>query len=147
MGPGLDRSPGSPAWAAPPSSWVRPPAFLRAPEGRGIFILAANAQDFWAVMFMAPFSLGPLVVSLVLALFALRKACQITLILGSVLYAAWFSYLYVGAFYQHPSPQSGIILLFIGFYSLPGMIPVWLLTLILMFVKQPTGKQGDCSSQ
>jgi hypothetical protein len=119
-------------------------AFLLA---AGIFILASIAQDFLAVMFMAPFSLGPLVVSLVLALFALRKACQITLILGSVLYAAWFNYLYVGAFHQHPSPQSGIILLFIGFYSLPVMIPVWLLTLILMIVKQPTGKQGDCSSR
>ena len=98
----------------------------------GIFILASNARSLPAVLFFVPFALGPLVVSLFLALFALRRACQITLIIGSVLYAAWFGYLYIGAFYLHPSPQSGIILLFVGFYSLPGMLPVWGLTLGLM---------------
>ncbi len=114
----------------------------------GIFILASNARDFGAVLLFVPFALGPLLVSLFLALFALRRACQITLIIGSVLYAAWFGYLYIGAFYLHPSPQSGIILLFIGVYSLPGMLPVWGLTLGLMSsAKHPPSKQDGCSNR
>jgi hypothetical protein len=74
---------------------------------------------------MVPFTLGPLVLSLLLALVMPNKASQITLIIGSVLYAGFFIYLYGGLFHRSPSPQSGIGLLFIGFHSLHVMIPIW----------------------
>ena len=76
--------------------------------------------------------------SLFLALFAVWRTCQVTLIIASVLYAAWFSYLYMGSFYLDPNPQSGLILLFVGLNSLPVMLTLWVVTLVLM----PSGKSG-----
>ena len=91
----------------------------------GLGILNSNSRSFSGTLFMVPFTLGPLVLSLLLALVMPNKASQITLIIGSVLYAGFFIYLYGGLFHRSPSPQSGIGLLFIGFHSLHVMIPIW----------------------
>ena len=91
----------------------------------GIGIIDSNSRSFSGTLFMVPFALGPLVLSLLLALVMPNKASQITLIIGSVLYAGFFIYLYGGLFHRSPSPQSGIGLLFIGFHSLHVMIPIW----------------------
>ena len=90
----------------------------------GIGIIDSNSRSFSATIFMVPFALGPLVFSLSLALFMPNKSSQITLIIGSVLYGGFFVYLYGGLFYRSPSPQSGMGLLFIGFYSLRVMVPI-----------------------
>ena len=104
----------------------------------GIFML--NSSDrIGSALFMAPFTFGPLFVSLVLALFARRIACQIVLIISSVLYAAG-----VYDIVSSRDAQTGIALLFIGFMSLPVMIPVWLMTWYFMrSEKQAPDKQDD----
>ena len=104
----------------------------------GIFML--NSSDrIGSALFMAPFTFGPLFVSLVLALFARRIACQIVLIISSVLYAAC-----VYDIVSSRDAQAGIALLFIGIMSLPVMIPVWLMTLYFMrSEKQTPDKQDD----
>ena len=85
---------------------------------------------------MLPFTLGPLFVSLGLALFCQRRACQITLIIGSVLYAACFISL-VFSLVVSRDAQAGLALGLMGFGTLPVMIPVWLMTLVFN-AKQPT---------
>ena len=103
----------------------------------GIGVLLSNSRDFGATLMMTPFALGPLAVSLLVTLFARTKGSQITLIVGSVLYGGVFVYLYIQLYYVSPSPQSGIGLLFIGFYSLPVMIMVWVVSISLMvYAKQ-----------
>ena len=82
-------------------------------------------------------------VSLFLALLAVGRICQVTLIIASVLYAAWFSYLYMGSFYLDPTPQSGLILLFVGLNSLPVMLTLWVVTLVLM----PSGKYRNSKGE
>ena len=108
----------------------------------GIFML--NSSDrIGSVLFMAPFTLGPLFFSLVLALFARRIACQIALIIGSVLYAAWFYYLF-NDIVSSRDAQGGLALFLIGILSLPVMCGVWSLALYFMFSeKQPPDKQDD----
>ena len=93
---------------------------------------------------VTPFALGPLAVSLLVTLFARTKASQITLIVGSVLYGGFFIYLYIQLYYVSPSPQSGIVLLFIGFYSLPVMLVVWGVSWSLMISgkKRPAESEG-----
>jgi len=98
----------------------------------GTGVLHSISRDFGATMMMTPFALGPLVLSLLVTLFARTKASQITLIVGSVLYGGFFIYLYIQLYYVSPSPQSGIGLLFIGIYSLPVMLVVWVVSLSLM---------------
>ena len=104
----------------------------------GIFML--NSSDrIGSALFMAPFTFGPLFVSLVLALFARRIACQIVLIISSVIYVAG-----VYDILSSRDAQAGIALLFIGFMSLPVMIPVWLMTWYFMrSEKQAPDKQDD----
>ena len=104
----------------------------------GIFMLYSDRR-IGSVLFMAPFTFGPLFVSLVLALFARRIACQIVLIISSVIYVAG-----VYDILSSRDAQAGIALLFIGFMSLPVMIPVWLMTLYFMrSEKQAPDKQDD----
>ena len=105
----------------------------------GIFMLDSVSLSREATAGIVPFTFGPLFVSLVLALFARRIACQIALIIGSVLYAAC-----VYDIVSSRDAQAGIALLFIGFMSLPVMIPVWLMTLYFMrSEKQAPDKQDD----
>ena len=105
----------------------------------GIFMLDSVSLSREATAGMAPFTFGPLFVSLVLALFARRIACQIVLIISSVLYAAC-----VYDIVSSRDAQAGIALLFIGIMSLPVMIPVWLMTLYFMrSEKQTPDKQDD----
>ena len=105
----------------------------------GIFMLDSVSLSREATAGIAPFTFGPLFVSLVLALFARRIACQIVLIISSVLYAAC-----VYDIVSSRDAQAGIALLFIGIMSLPVMIPVWLMTLYFMrSEKQPPDKQDD----
>ena len=109
----------------------------------GIGVLHSNSRDFGATLVMTPFALWPLVVSLLLTLFARTKAAQITLVVGSTLYGGFFIFLYIQLYHVSPSPQSGIALLFIGFYSLPVMLVVWVVSLSLMV----SGKKGAADSK
>ena len=86
----------------------------------GICILDPNTESFGDEVFVILFVLWPLVLSLFLALIAQSRSSQITLIIGSILYGACFSFIY-GSF----GAQSGVALLFMGFYSLPVMVPIW----------------------
>ncbi len=79
-----------------------------------------------------PFSLGPLFLSLLVAVFSPQRSSQIVLSLGSILYAVWFGFVFLDVFYWHLDPQSAVALLFTGIYSLPVLIPLWLVSLVLM---------------
>ena len=86
----------------------------------GICILDPNTESFGEEVFVILFVLWPLVLSLFLALIAQSRSSQITLIIGSILYGACFSFIYGSS-----GAQSGVALLFMGFYSLPVMVPIW----------------------
>ena len=104
----------------------------------GIFMLDSVSLSREATAGIVPFTFGPLFVSLVLALFARRIACQIVLIISSVLYAAC-----VYDIVSSRDAQAGIALLFIGIMSLPVMIPVWLIVYFMRSEKQTPDKQDD----
>ena len=92
----------------------------------GICILDPNTESFGDEVFVILFVLWPLVLSLFLALITLKRSSQITLIIGSILYGACFSFIY-GSF----GAQSGIALLYMGIYSLPVMVPIWSIAVFL----------------
>ena len=112
---------------------VTSPAFLITVQVivLGLVVLGWESNSLSGAFFIAPFVLGPLMVSLLLAALCPYRTCQITLVTGTVLYAAWCGYVYLSAFLWHVDAQSSISLLFTGIYSLPVMIPLWIVTLIL----------------
>ncbi len=87
----------------------------------GICILDPNSDSCGDEENVILFVLWRLVLSLFLALITLKRSSQITLIIGSILYGACFSFIY-GSF----GAQSGIALLYMGIYSLPVMVPAFL---------------------
>ena len=111
------------------------PAFLTTGAAlvAGTLCLVAQSNPPGAAVRFLPLSLGPLFVSLILSLILLNRRSQRVLLVGSLLYAMLFAFIYLGAFFWHLDPQSAIALLFIGFYSLPVMIPVWVIALVMYF--------------
>ncbi len=92
----------------------------------GFVLLVIKSSSLWGALFLIPFSLGPVLINMVFALALNSKRSQITLSIGSVIYAIWFGLVYLSAFYWHIDAQSSIALLFIGIYSLPIMILIWI---------------------
>ena len=94
--------------------------------------LCSRSASFFSGLYFVPFALGPLFVSLVFAgVLKAKKRSQVALTIGSVLYGFWFAFAFLDIFYWHQDPQSGIALLFVGVYSLPGMAIVWIVTALL----------------
>lgn len=92
----------------------------------GSLALCIQATSFYAGLFFVPFAFGPLVITVILS-FALRsRSAQVLLATSSVLYAAWFGYIYADAFYLNPDPQSPIAFLFIGVYAVPVLVVFWI---------------------
>lgn len=78
------------------------------------------------VMFITPFSLGPLFVTLILTSFCKRTASLALLLISTCLYSAWFTYAYLKAFSGHVDSESAFAMVFVGIYSLPVMLPLWI---------------------
>lgn len=99
--------------------------------GAGAGALALKTADAGSGFFLIPFTLGPLFVSLALSTFLKEKKAQRTLAAGSVAYAIWFSLSWLFIFHGGSDPQRGLGFLFIGVYSLPVMIIVWVVALLV----------------
>jgi hypothetical protein len=107
----------------------------------GTLILMSKSEPINGALFFVPFALGPLFISLVIAATSPYRSCQIILTVGSGVYAVWFGFVFLDAFYWHLDPQSSIALISIGIYSLPVMIPIWLITLVLRRRNKLKGEQ------
>jgi hypothetical protein len=105
----------------------------------------SKSEPVLGALFFIPFAFGPLFLSLFLAFISPSSWCQIILTIGSILYAGWFFTVFLDAFYWHPDAQSPIALLFIGIYSLPVMIPIWIVSLVIRHRNKIISEQ-DASS-
>ena len=63
---------------------------------------------------------------------------------ASLLYGIWFAYVMYDAFYVHVAPQIAIIIIFVGIYALPVLLPLWIVAFVLnvYYVKKSTSKPG-----
>jgi hypothetical protein len=82
-----------------------------------------------------------MVVSLLLGAAAASRRSLITLLISNILYFGWFLWVYISAFHLHPDPQAGIAFLFVGIYSLPVMIPLWIIAMCLRQSKRTKSEQ------
>jgi hypothetical protein len=80
---------------------------------------------FGTLLFL-PFYGFPLIVSIVLSAWTKNSLPQCILLTASLLYGVWFAYAVYSAFYVSPDPQSGLIIMFVGIYALPVLLPLWL---------------------
>lgn len=96
----------------------------------GIALVATNSTPPMAAVRAAPFIFGPLLVTALLGLFLHSRSSQRTLTASAVLFAAAFILWFLNLFYWNLDPQNGIALLFTGIYSLPAMIPFWIIAFV-----------------
>ena len=81
--------------------------------------------------FFLPFYGLPPIVSMVLSVISKNPFSQGLLATTSLLYGIWFTYAMYLAFYVDLDPQSGLVILFVGIYALPVLLPLWIVTLVL----------------
>ena len=108
------------------TSPFRTPSFLvpAATMLVGTLALMMLARPFYSAFLAFPFALGPLLLPMILAPHCPAPTAQRLLTIASILYAVWFTFVFINAFLLHPDPQSGIALLFIGVCSLPVLLPL-----------------------
>lgn len=97
----------------------------------GSVLLCLKASFFISGLFFVPFSLFPLFISLLLLTETEERKSIVILLIGTFLYTFWFVYAYLSIFYWYPDPQGAIALLFLGVYSLPVMLIIWVVSIIL----------------
>jgi len=98
----------------------------------------------FAMTFFLPFYGFPLIVSIVLsARFKKEPASQVFLAIASLLYALWFVYAMHDAFYVHLDPQSGLVIIFVGIYALPILLPLWIVAFLLNNYVTKSSDPGD----
>ena len=91
-------------------------------------------------LFFVPFVTGPLWVSLFMAFLVSSKSQGILLTVASVLYGAWFAMVYASVVYWQSAPVDPVAFVFIGIFSLPVLIPMWLAMLYLRRRQQREGE-------
>jgi len=87
----------------------------------------------------------PPIVSMVLSVKAKSPFSHIILATASLLYGIWFAYAMFDAFYVHVDPQSAIVIVFVGIYALPVLLPLWILAVVSnsYYVKFSNTDPGD----
>jgi len=105
-------------------------------------LLFGQSSGAAGIFFFLPFSFGPMIVSLLLGAAAASRRSLTTLLISNILYFGWFLWVYVSAFYLHPDPQAGIAFVFIGIYSLPVMIPLWIVAMCMRLSTKTKSEQG-----
>ena len=93
-------------------------------------------------LLLLPMVFGPMMASLFLG--AAVESCRslVTLLISNILYFGFFLWVYFNALYLHPDPQAGIAFLFVGIYSLPVMIPLWVIAICLRRPKNTRSESG-----
>jgi hypothetical protein len=93
----------------------------------GLAALSDESSTIGGVLFMALFSISPLLITLLLSFKAGSRLSQRLLLASTLVFSAWFALIYLDAFYWNIDPQSAIVLLTVGILSLPVMIPLWVI--------------------
>ncbi len=108
-----------------------------------VVLLLGQSSGGAGVLIFLPFTFGPMIVSLLLGAAAASRRSLLTLLISNILYFGWFLWVYVNAFHLHPDPQAGIAFLFVGIYSLPVMLSLWIVAMCLRRSKNTKSEQGS----
>lgn len=92
-------------------------------------LLIQQSDPFYWFLFFIPFALFPHGVNQALIYTLTTTKAQKALLVGQLVYFIWFTYVYIDAFYINLDPQSAIVLLFVGVFSLPVMVVIWVMAL------------------
>jgi hypothetical protein len=105
----------------------------------GTIFLCIQSSGFLSGLVFVPFALGPLLINLSQSNYWRSAGSQVVLLVASVAYAIWFSYFYAIAIVWGTDAQSPTALMFIGIYSMPIMVPLWIVAGVLDWRSSRTG--------
>lgn len=93
-----------------------------------VYCVFFGREGLQAVLFFFPFTMTPLVFQGCMAASWKSLGGQLTLLLATIGYIAWFVYVYVDVMILHLDPQSAIVFLFVGIYAVPALAVLWLIS-------------------
>lgn len=92
----------------------------------GLIVGSSRGFSFIWILLVASFGLWPMLVNIGLAFWSKHRLTDWLILLSSVGYLQWFIRGYYDTFYVHPDPQSPIVIIYIGFYSMKFMAFIWM---------------------
>jgi hypothetical protein len=108
-----------------------------------IILYSMKSTPYYGAIFFLPFYGFPIIIIGISSFFLNRIISYIFLLLSLLLYGIFFVYTYYNAFYLHLDPQSGLIILFVGVYSLPVMIPLWVTVFFINYYHNSPINKND----
>ncbi|MDR0327648.1 MAG: hypothetical protein LBI05_05055 [Planctomycetaceae bacterium] len=70
-------------------------------------------------------------VSIVLSVCTKSPISQVIPAAASLLYGVWYAYIVYDSFCVNVDAQSAIVLVFVGIYALPVLLPLWLAAIVV----------------
>ncbi|MFP4579833.1 MAG: hypothetical protein ACLFQ6_03810 [Candidatus Sumerlaeia bacterium] len=105
--------------------------------------LAIKSSPVWGFLFFVPFSLFPHFITHLLIANFRSSAALAVLTITDILFFAWFAYVYAIIFYVDIDPQGAIGLIFLGIYSMPVVLPLWIVAVLLELRWRTARRQKD----
>lgn len=101
------------------------------------YFVVTGWDNLFAVIFMFLFTMSPLVINVLIALFAKTRASQIVLLCTTAAYSVWACFLYVDVTYANTSDgQAGLTLLLTAIAASPVLLIAWVACLIIEIIKR-----------
>jgi len=104
----------------------------------GIVVFLGNITFGEGIIHMVLATLGvllfcgfPPIISIMLSARAKNFFSQVILSAASLFYGVWFTYVMYEAFYVNSDALSGVVLLFVGIFFLPILLPIWLVAIVV----------------
>ena len=91
-----------------------------------------SGSILFALFFSLTFCGFPLITSMVISVYPKNWISQVILMIASLLYGIFFA-LVAYDLHIHPDNQGGLVFIFIGFFSLPVLIPLWLIASVIEY--------------
>jgi len=102
------------------------------------YFVVTGWDNLFAVIFSFLYTMSPLVINAIVALFAKTRASQIVLLCTSIAYAAWACLLFVDV-YSSTDGQAGFTLLLTAIAAAPVLLIAWVACLIIEIIRRKKG--------
>ena len=86
------------------------------------YLMAATSAGSVVLM---PFCGFPPIVAIVFSCLWKSLIANLLTVLSSIFYVPWFVYVVRDAFVVNIDPQSGLVMIFVGIFFLPVLLPLW----------------------
>lgn len=102
------------------------------------YFVLTGWDNLFAVIFLFLYTMSPLAINAIVALFAKTRASQVVLLCTTIAYAAWACFLFVDV-YSSTDGQAGFTLLLTAIAASPVLLIAWVACLVIEIIERKKG--------